>query len=158
MKHNYDFPMAGNTATMVLYTLWYKKPIEVLLGLRKKDSDAFPDRWSLPGGYLNVGTEIMLQVASRETLEETGLDINTNRWHIFFVDDKIGSDPRYIQVINLCYSAFVSKPEYNSVVAGDDLQEVKWTVLDEALKIDLPFNHNEILKKFDIYMKNAYDI
>jgi len=145
-KHGYDFPMAGNTATMVLY---HPQRDEVLLGLRKKDSDAFPDHWSLPGGYLNVGTETVPQAATRETKEETSLNIHENRWGMFFVDDKIGSDPRYVQVINLCYWADVTDEEYNSVVASDDLQEVKWVKVDDALEIDLPFNHNEILREFD---------
>ena len=147
MKYEYDNIMAGNTATMILY---YPETDEVLLGLRGKNSNAFPNYWSLPGGYLNVGAEILVETAVRETQEETGLFISSDRWINFFLDDKPGSDPRYLQVINQCYYATVSKDEYNSVKADDDLQEVKWTDLGEALKLRLPFNHNEILMRFSI--------
>ena len=155
MKHGYDFPMAGNTVTMVLYNV---EENEVLLGLRKKDSDAFPDCWSIPGGYLNVGTETLLQAASRETKEEIGLDIDTEYWVLFFVDDKIGADPRYVQVINVCYTMTVNDTEYNTVVASDDLQEVKWVELNEAMNIDLPFNHNEILEEFYSFIAHEYEL
>jgi len=144
--HAYDFPMAGNTATMILYNPERK---EVLLGLRSEDSDAFPNRWSLPGGYLNVGTERMTRVASRETKEEVNLDIDEWRWNIFYLDDEIGTDPRYTQVINICYDAIVSEAhEYDNPVAGDDLRDVEWYSIENALKVDLPFNHNTILREF----------
>lgn len=145
MTYCYDFPMAGNTATMVLYRA---ETDEILLGLRRKDSDAFPDRWSLPGGYLNVGTESVRQAATRETLEETGLGIAIGRWILFFDDDKIGVDPRYIQVVNLCYYVNVTEDEYNNADAFSDLQEVEWVKFGKVLETDLPFNHNEIVREF----------
>lgn len=153
--YTYGFPMAGNTATMVLYrrtrswrSLWCFAEIEVLLGLRTEDSDAYPNYWSLPGGYLNAGTEHMVNVAVRETKEETMLEICENRWKFFFLDDKPGADPRYVQVINVCYSAEVTRDEYNAVAADDDLQEVEWVSLRKAKKRDLAFTHNNILREF----------
>lgn len=153
--YEYKFPMAGNTATMVLYrekrtawSLWLRVETEVLLGLRSKDSDAYPGYWSLPGGYLNAGTERLVSVARRETLEETGLNITEDRWKFFYNDDIPGTDPRYVQVINLCYAAKVSNDEYHAVEADDDLEDVKWVSLRKARKHELAFAHNTILREF----------
>lgn len=145
MTYTYNHEMAGVAATMVLFH-WEKR--EVLLGLRGQNTNAFPGRWSLPGGYLNVGTEQLVTTAMRETEEETGLIISEARWILFFNDDKPGLDPRYTQVINLCHSAVVTDEEYAAVKAADDLDEVKWVKLEEALKYDLAFAHNKVLEEF----------
>lgn len=133
-EYTYRFPMAGVTATMVLFN---HSTNEVLLGLRG-DGDAFPNTWSLPGGYLNVGTEQMVHVARRETLEETGLDIDEVRWTHFYIDDYPGTDHRYLQVINLCYMADVTDEEYKAAKAADDLAEVKWSIWMKQENIFLP--------------------
>jgi ADP-ribose pyrophosphatase YjhB (NUDIX family) len=155
MTYEYKFPMAGVTATMVLYrrtrswkTLWCSVNIEVLLGKRGDNSDAYPGVWSLPGGYLNAGTEVMVEVASRETEEETTLVINKDRWNFFYNDDASGTDPRYVQVINLCYSVPVTNAEYKNAKADDDLSEVIWVPLKKALNYELAFAHNLILSEF----------
>lgn len=153
MTYNYKFPMAGNTATVVVFNY---ETNEVLLGKRRDDSDAYPGRWCLPGGYLNVGTERLATVARRETKEEAGIDIREEQWNLFYVDDKPGTDPRYLQVINLCYTAGVTDDQYNAVEAGDDLAEVKWTKLPDALNINLAFAHNEILKEFETRKRKNY--
>ena len=146
MTYTYEFPMAGVTATMVIYS---PKTSEVLLGLRRKDSDVFPNCWCLPGGYLNAGTERLINVARRETREDTGVDIIEDRWEFFYNDDEPGSDSRYVQVINLCYFVHVTDEEYGTERAGDDLIEVKWVHLEEAHTYELAFAHNMILREFD---------
>lgn len=143
--YEYKFPMAGVTATMVLF---HGKTGEVLLGLRGKNSDAYPNCWSLPGGFLNVGVEELVTAARRETEEETSLIIAEDRWSLFYNDDAVGTDPRYVQVINLCYWVEVSEQEYNAVKASDDLDEVIWVKLEEALAYELAFAHNQILREF----------
>jgi len=153
MTYTYEHEMAGNTATMVLFSEWTD---EVLLGLREKNSDAFPNTWSLPGGYLMVGTERLINAARRETLEETGLDIEESRWTLFYNDDVPCTDPRYDQVINLCYVADVTGEEYKAAKADDDLDEVKWVKLEEALEYDLAFAHNTILEEFCEYVNENY--
>jgi ADP-ribose pyrophosphatase YjhB (NUDIX family) len=89
MAFTYDWPMAANTATMVIIDGNNRR---VLLGKRdsNKSADAFPGAWCLPGGFLNVGTERLVNTARRETLEEVGLDIPENNWHQFYTDDEPG--------------------------------------------------------------------
>lgn len=146
MPH-YDYPMAATTTTMVLYD---KSTNKILLGKRdsNKSSDAYPGYWCLPGGFLNVGQERTINTARRETLEEVGLDIDESRWHLFYIDDRPGADPRYAQVINVCYYACVTSSEVNKIQADDDIEAVNWVHMDDALKLKLTFDHNRILEQF----------
>lgn len=143
----YDYPMAATTTTMVLYDSGTNK---VLLGKRdsNKSADAFPGHWCLPGGFLNVGQERTVNTARRETLEEVGLDIYENRWRLFYVDDRPGADPRYSQVINVCYYAYTYPNEVEKIQADDDIEDVSWIDLREAMEMKLAFDHNKILEQF----------
>lgn len=141
----YEFEMAGNAATMVVVN---KQTGEVLLGKRQDSSKVFPGAWCFPGGYLNVGDERLITTARREMIEECNIDIDESRWHLFYMDDEPGSDPRYNQVVNTCFYAFVSDEEAKNAKAGDDIQKLKWANVWEAHKMKLAFAHNEILLVF----------
>lgn len=141
----YPFEMAANTATMIVVN---KKTGQVLLGKRKDSSEAFPGAWCLPGGYLNAGEERLITTARRELVEECSIDIAEERWNLFYCDDKPGSDPRYKQVINTCFYAFISDEEAKNAEAGDDLNEIKWVDLWEARQIELAFAHNDVVWEF----------
>ncbi len=146
-KFVYEFEMAGVTATTLLtYYPGINGKLHIVLGKRKETSDAFPGEWCLPGGYLNTGTERMVDVARRETKEEVGVEIINERWHFFFLDDKPGNDCRYAQVINFCYSAMLTEDEFNALEAGDDITEIKLVCIDEVPK--LAFAHNMIVDEF----------
>lgn len=56
--------------------------LKILVGKRKKASGK--NQWALPGGHLEFG-ESWSQCASRETKEETNLNINNNKWEFAFV-------------------------------------------------------------------------
>lgn len=148
----YQFEMAGNAATMVIF---YTKEVDglpvILLGKRKPTSDAYPNAWCLPGGYLETGKEQLVTTARRETLEECGIDISEEEWIHFYLDDKPGSDPRYKQVVNNCFFAELLPDEnrIGKIKAGDDIVEVKWITLEEAFGMDLAFEHNSILEEFN---------
>jgi len=141
----YEFKMAGNTATMIIIN---RKTNEILLGKRSDDSDAFAGWWSLPGGFLNVGDERLKTVASRETMEECDLTIDEDAWTIFYIDDEPRSDPRYDQVVNNCFYAFIGDEEAATAKPGDDLQELKWVNTWQAHQTELAFAHNEIVMEF----------
>lgn len=145
MTFEYEFEMAANTATMVVIN---RKTGQILLGKRQDSSEAFPGAWCLPGGYLNAGEERLMTTASRELNEECNLDVPEDHWHLFYMDDKPGSDPRYKQVANSCFYTFISDEEAAKAEAGDDLQEVKWVNRWEADKTELAFAHNDIVREF----------
>jgi len=148
----YKQEMAGTATTMAILLEGSRY---ILLGKRKSSSKAYPNFWCLPGGYLEVGKERTINTARREIKEECNIDIIEDDWHLFFIDDIPGSDPRYTQVINICYYAFVNRDNARLAQAGDDIVELKWVPLWEAEKMDLAFNHNEIITKLiAIFMKS----
>ena len=147
MVNNQDYPRAPNTTTVALL---YKEPdmLEplILIGWRTDDASAYPGYPCLPGGFLNIPEKSII-AASRETQEETGLQIDPYQWNLFWVDDTPGDDPRYDQVVNICYWFNVNQKEYNQVQAGDDLKALKWVSLNKAKHMKLAFNHNNILEE-----------
>lgn len=155
-SHTYEYKRPACAATMAIlsrgdasmgYLTEYN--LMILLGKRDDDksSDAYPGCWCLPGGFLDVADERTIDTAQRETLEECSIDIEINRWELFYIDDRPGADPRFDQVINVCYYAFVTNDEYDSVKGADDISEVKWVSVSDALKMKLAFDHNVILRE-----------
>ena len=143
----YPFEMAANTATMVVVN---KKTGQILLGKRQDNSDAYPGAWCLPGGYLNAGIERLKTTARRELVEECNIDIPEERWNLFYLDDKPGTDPRYKQVVNSCFYSFISEEAAAKAKAGDDIQELKWVNKWEAKQMKLAFAHDDIIQEFII--------
>ncbi len=141
-KYTYDFPMSPVATTMVICSY---EGNDMLVCLGKRGGDTFNGMWSLPGGYMEAGKEQSVETARREVLEELGIDIPIERWDLFAVDDKPGGDPRYPQVINICYFVVVSEEERKAAVAGDDLEEIRWMPVMDAYDVTMPFRHNEIL-------------
>jgi len=144
-KYIYEFPMAAVTATMSIVD---PKTKQILLAKRSDNSDAFPSMWSLPGGFLDVGTETVRQCASREIMEECNLVVDPNDWTILGIDDKPGYDPRYTQVVNICYGLSVRDVlnDINNMAPNDDVQELKWVSFEDAKNMELAFNHNAIIE------------
>ena len=146
-KFAYPFEMAANTATMAVFTTDDK----VLIAKRGKDVDAFPSFWSLPGGFLNTGEETIETTALRELKEELNLKQEEDSLHLFHVSSKPFTDPRYKQVVNVCYLLIISPEEAAGLQAQDDLEKGGLLFLnldDTAHYIDkMAFDHSSILQK-----------
>ena len=144
-KYTYDFPMSPVATTMILL---YRDLSEVYVYIGQRKSGprtTYGGQWCLPGGYMEAGIESSKTTATRETEEEVGLLIAKDRWLDLGVDDDPGGDPRYDQVINICYAVWVTDAESEDATAGDDLVDGKWIRFDEAQKMELAFRHNMIL-------------
>lgn len=144
-KYTYDFPMSPVATTMVLL---YRDlgEVYVYIGQRKSGLDTtYGGQWCLPGGYMDAGRESSKATATRETAEEVGILISKDRWLDLGVDDEPGGDPRYSQVININYAAWITNAEFKAATPGDDLVDGKWITFDEAQETDLAFRHNMIL-------------
>lgn len=138
--YKYQFPMAGNTATVAVFNARG----ELLIGKRWPSARAFPNFWCLPGGFLNAKCETFcgetIEVcALRELEEETSLVIDINQLNLFAVNSGPDTDPRG-QVVNVCY--FVQL-DYNPVdlVAGDDVDMILWVDPCAVDAYDFAFNH-----------------
>lgn len=146
--YEYPFPMVSCAATMVVADV--KKGL-VLLGKRSANSDAYPDMWSLPGGFLDAGKETPQQTAVRELKEETGLIFKEEDAFLYGIDGTPGIDPR-AHVINVLYIFASDEETMKSAKPNDDLQELKVVSLVEALAIPMAFNHNALLERAAEYM------
>jgi ADP-ribose pyrophosphatase YjhB (NUDIX family) len=99
---------------------------EVLLG-RRGTHTRQPGRWSFPSGFVERGERVE-DAARRETLEETGLDVELGP--VLTVVSRAGET-----VVLLVYPAmtFRGTPE-----ANDDLTEVRWFPLDALPELAFP--------------------
>ena len=100
-------------------------------------------KWALPGGFVNEN-ESGIEAAERELEEETSV----NSIHIkhFAVYDKPGRDSRGWIITNAHY-AIVPEHSLSKRKANDDASEVELFSVDEVLKLDLAFDHYDIIKE-----------
>jgi 8-oxo-dGTP diphosphatase len=117
----------------------------VLLGQRGAQSKAFANAWGLVGGFLDPGIESLQQCAARELKEETGLQVSPDSMTLVTVQSDPKRDPRG-QIIDTVWSCQLSS-ELPSVGA-DDLQAAAWHPLENALTMNLAFDHQDSLQKF----------
>ena len=99
-------------------------------------------KWALPGGFVQPN-ETAFEAAHRELEEETSV----KGIHIkhFGVYDKPGRDPRGWIISNAHYG--IVPPDYlEKRQARDDAAHVELFPVDEVLKLDLAFDHKEIIE------------
>ena len=98
---------------------------QVLLGQRKGSHGA--GEWCFPGGHLEFG-ETVFETAKRETMEETGLEVN--EFELISVADEM----RYIESDDKHYLNVGVKAVYNGgepeIMEPDKCLEWKWYDLD----------------------------
>ena len=96
--------------------------VNLLLIKRSEKSEAFPNCWALPGGFLDKGESIE-QCAVRELKEETGLE--AKMLSPMGVFSKLDRDPREQVISHAFLSVFMSTDEQPlPIKAGDDAKEV----------------------------------
>jgi 8-oxo-dGTP diphosphatase len=112
----------------------------VLLVRRSHDSDAYPDQWALPGGYVDAGERIDT-AARRELAEETNVSAPAH-WQQVGIYDAPDRDPRG-RVMSVAYVAVL--PGLATPTAGDDAVDARWMPLVNALTAGLAFDHDDVL-------------
>jgi 8-oxo-dGTP diphosphatase len=141
--YNYAFEMSNGQAIrvilMVVDTVIYTDE-EVLMIKRK--NPPFAGHWALPGGFIDPG-ETPKQAAMRELVEETGLEVSA----LDFVGEykTPRRDPRMEHVWSYAFSLHVAAKE--SVKAGDDASRAEWIPIKQLNKIQLAFDHADIIKQ-----------
>jgi ADP-ribose pyrophosphatase YjhB (NUDIX family) len=114
----------------------------VLLIRRKSPPNA--GLWTFPGGAVELA-ETVRQCAARETLEETGVQVEVTS--IVEVVDAVFRDdsgcPLYHYVIVDC----LAHPLGGEPRPASDALEVRWIPIEEALGLDLARPTGEVLRK-----------
>ncbi|MFN3813796.1 MAG: NUDIX domain-containing protein [Aquificaceae bacterium] len=99
-----------------------------------------PYGFALPGGFVEIGERVE-QALTRETKEETGLDVSIKRLFGVYSDPK--RDPRFHVVSLVFLTDATGKPK-----AGDDAKKVYIFKLEELPFDRLVFDHARILMDF----------
>ncbi len=120
---------------------------KLLMVRRSKHDSQTPGVWEIPGGRLEPG-EDPFKGLKRETLEETGLDIeilNPLRIHHFTRDDG--------QKITLI--SFLCRPLSGSIILSDEHSVCKWSSIEDSLSLLHPGFHEDV-ELFSKFFRPAF--
>jgi len=109
--------------------------------LEKRNIEPYKSYWCLPGGHIEFG-EKAIEAAKREIKEETYLDIKPK---FLFWYEQIIPERDWHSIAFVFYSK-VKKA--NPKPQEEEVQELKWYKLEDALRLNLAFKHGEILERY----------
>jgi len=147
---NYRTP-DGAPADIVIFTITstdrptLKKSLpqrELKVMLIQRKIWPFAGQWALPGGF-SRDTETIMDSATRELREETGVeDVHMEYFNAYSAP---GRDPRG-WIISHAFFALVNESELANRRAADDATDVRLFAVEEALSMELAFDHRLILQ------------
>lgn len=132
-------PPAPMSVTVDLTILTVREGTLCVL-LVRRGVPPFAGRWALPGGYV-LPDEDLLTAAQRELREETSLhDLHLEQLATY---GSPGRDPRgrTVTVAHLALTSGLGTP-----TAGTDAAAAQWWPVADALREELAFDHDEILR------------
>lgn len=102
----------------------------VLLGRKNQDAKG---KWRLLGGFVDPGDPSLERAAIREASEEApGLSVHSPQ----YIFSRRVEDWRYRgEVDSICTVVFAAQYQFGSVIAGDDIDEVRWFALSEDVQL-----------------------
>lgn len=132
MSHTYPIL----TVDIVLFTI-KDDALHLLLSKRTNDTEAFPNQWALPGGYVHVNEDLNLIDTATRILQHK---INIRK-HLYLEQLETFSgpdrDPRGWSI----------SQAFCAIIPFEDLQatpEIQWINVKEIQTHKLPFDHNLI--------------
>jgi len=141
---DYDAPLC--TVDMAIFAV-EKDELKVLL--IKRAEHPHKDRWALPGGFCDLENDANTDAtAHRKLFEKTGI-----KSPYLEQVESIGNavrDPRGWS-ITLLYFALI---DFETVEKSLQTDDAKWFTLSDALKIDLAFDHKNLLRKATNRLRN----
>ena len=136
--YTYDYPRPAVTADCVVFGRDERGELSVLL--IERGFDPFKGCWAFPGGFLEMD-ETVEACASRELLEETGLNIPQESGLLKELGcySTVDRDPRG-RVITIAFYAVIDQC---AVKGSDDARQARWFPLSKIPP--LAFDHARIL-------------
>jgi 8-oxo-dGTP diphosphatase len=114
--------------------------------LVRRGRPPFAGLWALPGGFVETG-ETCEAACVRETLEETGLDVEPVE--LLGIYSAPGRDPRGHTVSAVYRCRFLG----GTVAGGDDAAEAQW--FSDLGGIELAFDHAAILADAGLFRRRS---
>lgn len=114
--------------------------------LIKRLNEPFKSQWAFPGGFVD-DDEFVIKACQRELKEETGLDLQIEKFNFLNYYDSPNRDPRS-RTITFAFVAEVNKRV--GVKGNDDADEAKWFSLEDLP--ELAFDHFEIFEEVKAYL------
>jgi 8-oxo-dGTP diphosphatase len=125
------------TADIAIFRNTDDGDVEILLIQRRKSP--YAGFWALPGGKMDAIDFNLQYTAIRETLEETGIWLNTIKFINLFSNINRDSRGRYVSGL------YIAKVDSNTQpIAGSDAKAIGWFSL-RALP-QLAFDHKEMIE------------
>lgn len=135
MLYTYEYPHMAVTVDAVVF--WADHAPKVLLIKRAKPP--YEGCWAIPGGFAEM-TETLIEAASRELQEETGVEgVDLRFLHYFDAPDR---DPRE-RTLSLAFWGVIK--DMPLAQAADDAAELAWHPLDSLP--ELAFDHARVLER-----------
>ena len=115
--------------------------------LTKRSVPPFLGQWCLPGGHID-DYETAEEAVVREVREETGLLFSSPVFLYYF--NEIFPEHHFHAVALAFYGPGIGSIE----LMVDEVEEIAWFPLEEALTLPLAFNHRQIIRTY--YSKILY--
>jgi 8-oxo-dGTP diphosphatase len=147
---NYRTP-DGAPSDIVIFTILSTEKYSVKKSLPSRELNVmliqrkvwpYEGKWALPGGFTKE-TETVYECAKRELLEETAVDgVHLQYFNVYSTP---GRDPRG-WIISHAFLALVNENVLKGRKAAVDAEDVRLVPVDEALAMNLAFDHRQILE------------
>ncbi len=134
------YPAFAVTVDVVILTM-VERVLHVVLV--RRGQAPYEGMWAIPGGF-KLPTETLDQAATRELVEETGVDAASLLTQFGAYGDP-GRDPR-MNVVTVAYLAIVR--EVGALVAGTDAAAASLVPIAEVVggRVELAFDHLRIIR------------
>jgi 8-oxo-dGTP diphosphatase len=123
------------------------------LALVKRLHPPLQDKWSIPGGVLEVG-ELVREAAIREAREETGLIVEPGE--LLGVYDRVLRDAAQRVQYHYVLIDFLCRRVAGDLAAASDAAEVRWFTREELPALKLAEDTLDVIGKgFAVVKKNS---